>query len=68
MPEWQDVVGGMMKRFGKDPGTVGILLGFLKALVEEAGNSRIPLSVSVLPQEVWTMKLMYIRVIKLERC
>jgi transportin-3 len=48
MPEWQNVVGGMIERFGKDPGTVGILLGFLKALVEEAGNSRIPLSVSYL--------------------
>lgn len=46
MPEWANVVGGMVDRYGKDPGTVPVLLGFLKCLVEEAGNPRIPLSVS----------------------
>ncbi|WWC71179.1 uncharacterized protein I206_105132 [Kwoniella pini CBS 10737] len=44
MPEWSGVVGGMIEQFGKDPSTVVILLGFLKALPEEAGNPRIPLS------------------------
>lgn len=46
MPEWNNVVGGMIDQFGKDPSTVTILLGFLKALPEEAGNPRIPLTVS----------------------
>ena len=46
MPEWRNVVGEMIERFGKDPSTVVILLGFLKTLVEEAWNPRIPLSVS----------------------
>lgn len=45
MPEWENVVGGMMDEYGKDPATVPVLLGFLKCLVEEAGNPRIPLSV-----------------------
>ncbi|WWC88244.1 uncharacterized protein L201_003150 [Kwoniella dendrophila CBS 6074] len=44
MPEWDNVVGGMVDQFGKDPSTVIVLLGFLKALPEEAGNPRIPLS------------------------
>ncbi|WVR06683.1 hypothetical protein IAU60_003715 [Kwoniella sp. DSM 27419] len=44
MPEWEGAVSSMIERFGKDPGTVVILLGFLKALPEEAGNPRIPLS------------------------
>ncbi|OCF35078.1 transportin-3 [Kwoniella heveanensis BCC8398] len=44
MPEWENVIGGMIDRFGKDPGTVVVLLGFLKALPEEAGNPKIPLS------------------------
>ncbi|WWD05130.1 hypothetical protein V865_003202 [Kwoniella europaea PYCC6329] len=44
MPEWENVVGGMIDQFGKDPSTVIVLLGFLKSLPEEAGNSRIPLS------------------------
>ncbi|WVQ84216.1 hypothetical protein IAT38_006367 [Cryptococcus sp. DSM 104549] len=44
MPEWEDVVGSMIERFGNDPETVTVLLGFLKTLPEEAGNSRIPLS------------------------
>ncbi|KAK8864138.1 hypothetical protein IAR55_001384 [Kwoniella newhampshirensis] len=44
MPEWTDVVAGMIERFGKDSSTVTILLGFLKTLPEEAGNPRIPLS------------------------
>lgn len=46
MPEWSDIVGGMIERFGKDPATVNILLGFLKALVEEVGNPRLVVSVS----------------------
>jgi transportin-3 len=46
MPEWSDVVPGMIERFGKDPATVAVLLGFLKGLVEESGNPRIPLHVS----------------------
>lgn len=41
MPEWADVVGGMIEQFGKDPSTVTILLRFLKALVEEVGNPRL---------------------------
>lgn len=41
MPEWADVVQGMIERFGKDPSTVTVLLRFLKALVEEVGNSRL---------------------------
>jgi transportin-3 len=45
MPEWQEVVTGMIEQFGKEPSTVAILLGFLKALVEESGNPKIPLSV-----------------------
>ncbi|WWC63014.1 uncharacterized protein I303_105612 [Kwoniella dejecticola CBS 10117] len=44
MPDWVEVVRGMIDRFGQDPSTVIILLGFLKALPEEAGNPRIPLS------------------------
>lgn len=48
MPEWENVVGGMIDQFGKDPSTVIVLLGFLKALPEEAGNPRIPLSVSLI--------------------
>ncbi|WVW85137.1 hypothetical protein I302_107174 [Kwoniella bestiolae CBS 10118] len=44
MPEWENVVGGMIDQFGKDPTTVIVLLGFLKSLPEEAGNPRIPLS------------------------
>jgi transportin-3 len=46
MPEWADVVGSMIEQFGKDPATVNILLGFLKALVEEVGNPRLNVSVS----------------------
>jgi transportin-3 len=41
MPEWRDVVQGMIERFGQDPSTVTILLRFLKALVEEVQNSRL---------------------------
>ncbi|KAK4688053.1 transportin-3, partial [Tremellales sp. Uapishka_1] len=44
MPEWTNVVGGMIDQFGKDPSTVTVLLGFLRCLVEEFGNPRIPLS------------------------
>lgn len=46
MPEWGNVVGSMIEQFGKDPATVNILLGFLKALVEEVGNPRLTISVS----------------------
>jgi transportin-3 len=48
MPEWNDVVGSMIEQFGKDAATVHILLGFLKALVEEVGNPRLMLGVCVL--------------------
>jgi hypothetical protein len=41
MPEWADVVQGMIERFGQDPSTVTILLRFLKALVEEVQNARL---------------------------
>ncbi|EIW67770.1 hypothetical protein TREMEDRAFT_74507 [Tremella mesenterica DSM 1558] len=44
MPEWQDPARQMIENYGKDPGTVGVLLGFLKSLVEEAGNGKIPLN------------------------
>lgn len=46
MPEWADVVGSMIERFGKDPATVNVLLGFLKALVEEIGNPRLTITVN----------------------
>jgi hypothetical protein len=46
MPEWENVVQGMIDRFGSDAQTVGVLLGFLKCLVEESGNPRIAISVS----------------------
>lgn len=45
MHEWTDVVGGMVDKYGQDPGTVLLLLGFLKCLVEESGNPRLPISV-----------------------
>ena len=45
-PAWTNVVGDMIERFGKDASTVAILLGFLKAWVEEAGNPRISIAVS----------------------
>ncbi|ORY31770.1 armadillo-type protein [Naematelia encephala] len=43
MPEWPNVVGGMIEQYGKDPSTVTILLGFVKALVEEEGHPRLPI-------------------------
>jgi hypothetical protein len=43
MPEWENVVQGMIDQFGSDARTVGVLLGFLK--VEESGNPRIAISV-----------------------
>lgn len=45
MPEWENVVQGMIDSFGSDAQTVGVLLGFLKCLVEESGNPRIAISV-----------------------
>jgi hypothetical protein len=45
MPEWENVVQGMIDRFGNDARTVGVLLGFLKCLVEEYGNPRVAISV-----------------------
>jgi hypothetical protein len=45
MPEWENVVQGMIDQFGSDARTVGVLLGFLKCLVEESGNPRIAISV-----------------------
>ena len=45
MPEWENVVQGMIDRFGSDARTVGVLLGFLKCLGEESGNPRIAISV-----------------------
>lgn len=52
MPEWENVVQGMIDQFGSDAQTVGVLLGFLKCLVEESGNPRIAISVSLL----WEMR------------
>lgn len=46
LPEWKDVIAGMVDSFGNRVESVEMLLEFLKVLVEEAGNSRIPLSVS----------------------
>lgn len=43
MPEWENVVPGMIERFGTDPAMVTVLLLFLKTLPEEATNPRIPL-------------------------
>lgn len=44
MPEWENVVPNMIERFGTNPGTVTVLLLFLKTLPEEATNPRIPLA------------------------
>lgn len=44
MPEWENIVPTMIERFGTDPGTVTVLLMFLKTLPEEATNPRIPLA------------------------
>lgn len=50
MPEWANVVSGMIEQYGKDPATVNVLLGFLKALVEELGNPRLIVGVSAVLQ------------------
>lgn len=47
LPEWKDVIAGMVDTFGQRVESVEMLLEFLKVLVEEAGNPRIPLSVSI---------------------
>jgi len=47
MPEWKDVVPGMIESFGTRVECVEMLLEFLKCLVEEAGNGKIPISVSL---------------------
>lgn len=46
LPEWKDVIAGMVDTFGQRVESVEMLLEFLKVLVEEAGNPRIPLNVS----------------------
>lgn len=46
MPDWKDVVPGMIESFGTRVECVEMLLEFLKCLVEEAGNGRIPITVS----------------------
>lgn len=46
MPEWTDVVQGMIKQYGNDPSTVMILLRFLSSLAEESLNPRLPTPVS----------------------
>jgi hypothetical protein len=46
MPEWKDVVPSMVDNFGTRAECVEMLLEFLKSLVEEASNGRIPISVS----------------------
>jgi transportin-3 len=45
MPEWSDVIPSMIERFGRDPQGVVVLLEFLKVLVEESENTRLPISV-----------------------
>jgi transportin-3 len=50
MPEWDNVVGSMIDRFGKEESTVNVMLQFLKCLVEEAANPRVPMAVSGLLQ------------------
>lgn len=47
MPEWTNVVQGMIERFGKEPGTVVVLLRFLGSLAEESLNTRLPRLVSL---------------------
>lgn len=46
MPEWTDVVQGMITQYGNDPHTVMILLRFLSSLAEESLNPRLPAPVS----------------------
>jgi transportin-3 len=51
MPEWKNVVPGLIESFGQDPSTVPALLQFLTVLPEEVnGNTRIPMSVSPISQ------------------
>jgi transportin-3 len=46
MPEWTDVVQGMITQYGNDPNTVTVLLRFLSSLAEESLNPRLPAQVS----------------------
>lgn len=51
MPEWQNVIPGLIESFGQDPSKVPALLEFLTVLPEEVnGNTRIPMSVSSITQ------------------
>ncbi len=43
--EWTDVIPSMIDAFGKDQEGIPMLLEFLKVLVEESENTRIPLTV-----------------------
>ncbi|KAJ9101702.1 hypothetical protein QFC21_003040 [Naganishia friedmannii] len=44
LPDWTNVAAGMVDMFGNRVESVEMLLEFLKVLVEEAANPRIPLS------------------------
>lgn len=46
LPQWGNVVQGMIERFGQNPATVPVLLQFLTVLPEELNtNTRIPVTV-----------------------
>jgi hypothetical protein len=47
--DWRNPVGDMIERFGKDAGTVKVLLEFLKSWIEEAMNPYVRLAVSLFP-------------------
>lgn len=53
MPAWTNVVQGMIERFGKDPGTVVVLLRFLGSLAEESMSDRLPRLVRVAEVGRW---------------
>lgn len=47
LPQWERVVPDMYDMFGRDAGTVSVLLEFLTVFPEElSGNTKIPVSVS----------------------
>ena len=54
MPGWKDVVPGMIENFGTRVECVEMLLEFLKCLVEESANGRIPISVSPIDEHVFS--------------